>query len=153
MLEYKNLVFHLAKQCLYLPCKTQQVFPLDNLSKLKLTLNYDLGKEKYCYTYRCPPPDGFFISNSLINQSSSIIYIDILTHYHWFFKNNIIHKKKPLISEWVVFCILMVSFSVYYLGVYMFLGLMNLFIFSVSTTLKSYVIIMPYNKINVNRRK
>ena len=35
------------------------------------------------------------------------------------------------------------GFSVYYLGVYMFLGLMNLFIFSVSTTLKSYVIIMP----------
>ena len=34
-------------------------------------------------------------------------------------------KKKPLITEWVVFCILMVSFSVYYLGVYMFLGLMN----------------------------
>ena len=60
------------------------------------------------------------------------------------------HKKKPLISEWVVFCILMVSFSVYYLGVYMFLGLMNLFIFSVSTTLKSYVTIMHQNKINVN---
>ena len=40
------------------------------------------------------------------------------------------YKKKPLITEWVVFCILMVSFSVYYLGVYMFLGLMNLFIFS-----------------------
>ena len=51
-------------------------------------------------------------------------------------------QKKPLIAEWVVFCILMVSFSVYYLGVYMFLGLMNLFIFSVSTTLKSYVLII-----------
>ena len=65
----------------------------------------------------------------------------------------VIAQKKPLIAEWVVFCILMVSFSVYYLGVYMFLGLMNLFIFSVSTTLKSYVIIMPYNILNVNRRK
>ena len=52
--------------------------------------------------------------------------------------------------EWVVFCILMVSFSVYYLGVYMFLGLMNLFIFSVSTTLKSYLIIIAYIILNVN---
>ena len=60
------------------------------------------------------------------------------------------HKKKPLTSEWVVFCILMVSFSVYYLGVYMFLGLMNLFIFSVSTTLKSYSIIIAYNILKVN---
>ena len=60
-------------------------------------------------------------------------------------------KKKPLITEWVVFCILMVSFSVYYLGVYMFfLGLMNLFIFSVSTTLKSYVFIIAYKILNVN---
>ena len=60
------------------------------------------------------------------------------------------YKKKPLITEWVVFCILMVSFSVYYLGVYMFLGLMNLFIFSVSTTLKSYVFIIAYKILNVN---
>ena len=60
-------------------------------------------------------------------------------------------QKKPLITEWVVFCILMVSFSVYYLGVYMFfLGLMNLFIFSVSTTLKSYVFIIAYKILNVN---
>lgn len=41
-------------------------------------------------------------------------------------------------------------FSVYYLGVYMFLGLMNLFIFSVSTTLKSYSIIIAYKIKNVN---
>ena len=33
----------------------------------------------------------------------------------------------------------------------MFLGLMNLFIFSVSTTLKSYVIIMPQEKLYVNK--
>ena len=61
-------------------------------------------------------------------------------------------QKKPLITEWVVFCILMVSFSVYYLGVYMFfLGLMNLFIFSVSTTLKSYVFIIAHKILNVNK--
>ena len=60
-------------------------------------------------------------------------------------------QKKPLTSEWVVFCILMVSFSVYYLGVYMFLGLMNLFIFSVSTTLKSYLIIIAYIFFYVNK--
>lgn len=33
----------------------------------------------------------------------------------------------------------------------MFLGLMNLFIFSVSTTLKSYVIIMHQTNLNVNK--
>ena len=33
----------------------------------------------------------------------------------------------------------------------MFWGLMNLFIFSVSTTLKSYVIIITYKILNVNR--
>ena len=33
----------------------------------------------------------------------------------------------------------------------MFLGLMNLFIFSVSTTLKSYVIIMHQIVLNVNK--
>lgn len=32
----------------------------------------------------------------------------------------------------------------------MFLGLMNLFIFSVSTTLKSYVLILSHNLKNVN---
>jgi len=33
----------------------------------------------------------------------------------------------------------------------MFLGLMNLFIFSVSTTLKSYVLIIAYEFLNVNK--
>ncbi len=33
----------------------------------------------------------------------------------------------------------------------MFLGLMNLFIFSVSTTLKSYVFIIAYKILNVNK--
>ena len=60
------------------------------------------------------------------------------------------NKKNHSTSEWVVFCILMVSFSVYYLGVYMF-WVNELFIFSVSTTLKSYIIILAQQKLYVNK--
>ena len=63
----------------------------------------------------------------------------------------IIQKKNHscVCIEWVVFCILMVFFSVYYLGVYMIFGVISFAIyipcFSVWTTLNVSFIIIAHH--------
>ena len=51
------------------------------------------------------------------------------------------------VSSGFVFCILMVFFSVYYLGVYMIFGVIVFLLFSVSTTLKVCIYIIAHKKI------